>query len=166
MLGFFLFLGGIFLADNGAYALWGWGIGIEYGDTSSPTGALILGVILILLGSAIATQRYQLVLDRAKGVWSRGGDVFFVIKFHDRGRISELGPVRITRLEKQSFAEKGKRQATFIYFPVRVNARKIGGGETELNFGQWGSREEAGEAAASLAEFLNRPVQDDSDKKE
>jgi len=41
----------------------------------------IVGALLAVFGAALVTQRYTMILDRLKGTWSYGGDVFFVIPF-------------------------------------------------------------------------------------
>ena len=38
--------------------------------------AFIFGVLLVLFGAAVATQRYVMTLNRLHGTWSYGGDVF------------------------------------------------------------------------------------------
>ena len=123
----------------------------------------ILGLIIAIFGIGLATQRYSMVLDRQSGKWSSGSDLFFVIPLRSHGPLSKLGPVRIT--SKTIKAGGGRKGAASTTYSVAVEARKHDEGITELHFGKnWGSLTEAREVAQPLAEFLNRPVQDDSQK--
>jgi len=123
----------------------------------------IFGVLIALFGAAVATQRVTMILDRQKGIWSYGGSVFFVIPFKSYGLLDELGPVCITR-RSMNPSERG-RGSPIITYPVIIKARKHRGGGTELRFGQyWETVEQAYEVATPLAEFLHRPIQDDSSK--
>jgi hypothetical protein len=122
----------------------------------------IFGVLVALFGAALATQRFTMTLDRLKGTWSCGGDVFFVIRFHSHGLLMELGPVCIGRRES-AIGRRGMSEPVFTH-PVSVEGRKAGGGRMELRFGQYWSLEDAQEVSARLAEFLNRSVQDNSAK--
>lgn len=127
--------------------------------------ALTVGVLIALFGAAVATQRFTMILDRQRGIWSYGGSVFFVIPFKSYGLLDELGPVCITRRSINP-SERG-RGSPIITYPVIVRARKHGGGAAELRFGQyWETVEQAREVATPLAEFLNRPIQDDSSKEQ
>lgn len=122
----------------------------------------IFGALLALFGTAIATQRYSMTLDRLKGTWTYGGDVFFVIPFKSSGSLSEVGPVRIGRLSTNP--SEHNRGEPIITHPVSVEAQKRGGGKDELRFGKSWSIDEAHEIATKLADFLDRSVQDDSNK--
>lgn len=105
---------------------------------------------------------YTMTLDRLKGTWSCGGDVFFVIRLHSHGLLQELGPVCIGRRESP-LTRRSRSKPVFTH-PVSVEGRKAGGSRMELRFGQYWSLEDAHEVSAQLAEFLNRSVQDDSVK--
>lgn len=122
---------------------------------------LTLGIVLALFGAALATQRYVMTLDRQRGKWSCGGDVFFLISFKSLGYLQEVGPVRITKLASNPREhDMGK---AIITYPVSVEAKKIAGNKTELNFGKHWSLKEAHGIATALAEYLDKPVQDDSE---
>ncbi|HHJ18045.1 MAG TPA: hypothetical protein ENJ80_15270 [Gammaproteobacteria bacterium] len=122
----------------------------------------IFGALLALFGAAIATQRYTMTLDRLKGVWSYGGDVLFVISFKRRGLLAEVGPVHIGRLLTNP--REHNMGEPVVTHPVYVEARKLDGGKDELRFGQYWSINEAYEISSQLADFLDRSVQDDSNK--
>ena len=123
----------------------------------------ILGLIIALFGIGLATQRYSMVLDRQSGEWSSGSDLFFVIPLKSHGPLSELGPVRITG--KTTKTGGGRKGVVSTTYSVAVEAKKHDGGRAELRFGKnWNSLEEAHEVAGRLAEFLNRPIHDDSEK--
>jgi len=47
---------------------------------------------------------------------------------------------------------------------VIVEAKKTDGTKTELVFGKYWSIEKAHEISSALAEFLNRPIQDESNE--
>lgn len=121
----------------------------------------IFGALLAVFGAAIATQRQTLTLDRRKGAWSCGGDVFFIIPFKSRGMLTEVGPVQVGRLVTNPTKEHGRGEPVITH-PVSVTTRKIGGGTEELRFGKYWSIDEAFEIADKLAKFLDRQVQDDS----
>jgi hypothetical protein len=124
-----------------------------------PTG--LLGVALALFGAAVATQRFTTTLDRQRGTWTSGGDIFYSIRLHDRGLLSAVGPVRIGRREVDP--SEWRRTTPVITYPITVEATKEDGGTLELRLGRfWGSPQEAREVAGPLAEFLGREVQDDS----
>ena len=121
----------------------------------------IFGVLLALFGLVVATQRFRTVLDRQAGMWSSGGDLFFVIPIHSRGPLADLGPVRITR--RSVDVTERRSGVSITTYPVVIDGKRDDGAKTELRFGRyWASREEAYEVASALAEFLDRPVQDES----
>ena len=144
---------GIIFLLGGLALIW-----ISLNKTSDMT--FIFGVLLALFGAALATQRFTMILDRLRGTWSCGGDVFFVIRFHSHGLLQELGPVCIGR--RESPASRPNRSMPVFTYPVSVEGRKTGGGRLELRFGQYWSLEDAHEVSAQLAEFLNQSVQDNS----
>ena len=120
----------------------------------------IVGALLAVFGAALVTQRYTMILDRLKGTWSYGGDVFFVIPFKGHGLLQDVGPARITR--RASNPGEHDRGAPIITHPVIVEAKKMDGTKTELQFGKYWSIEKAREISSALAVFLNRPIQDES----
>ena len=148
-------IAGIIILLGGLILIW-----VTFNKISDIT--FIFGVLLALFGVALATQRYTMTLDRLKGTWSCGGDVFFVIRLHSHGLLQELGPVCIGRRESP-LTRHNMSKPVFTH-PVSVEGRKAGGGRMELRFGQYWSIEDAHEVSAQLAEFLNRSVQDDSAK--
>jgi hypothetical protein len=121
---------------------------------------LIFGILLALVGAALATQRYVTILDRNQGKWQRGGDIYFLISFKTHGYLELTGPVRITRLA--SNPREDNRGASIATYPVSVRARKADGVETELQFGKYWSLEEAREISGILSGFLDKPAQDES----
>ena len=146
---------GVIIFLGGALLIWS-----AYENIADLT--FIVGVLLALFGAAIATQRQTMTLDRQKGIWASGGDVFFVISFKSHGLLQDLGPVRISRWE--SNPSENNRGAPIITHPVSIEARKTGGGQEDLRFGQYRSLEEAHEISTLLAEFVDRSVHDDSNK--
>lgn len=148
VVGIIIFLGGLFL-------MWK-----TFNNILDIT--FIFGVLLALFGAALATQRYTMTLDRLKGTWSCGGDIFFVIRLHSHGLLQELSPVCIGRRESPH-TQPSMSKPVFTH-PVSVEGRKAGGGRMELRFGQYWSLEDAHQVSALLAKFLNRSVQDDSGK--
>ena len=120
----------------------------------------IIGVLSMVFGGAVATQRHILILDRLHGTWSCGGDVFFVIPFKSRGSLATSGPVRIGRLATNPREhDMGK---PVITYPVTIEARNMDGTEEELRFGKHWSLEEARKISTVLAKFLNKRVLDES----
>jgi hypothetical protein len=123
----------------------------------------LLGLVIALFGIGLATQRYSMILDRQSGEWSSGSDLFFVIPVRSHGPLSELGLVRITG--KTIKTGGGRKGVVTTTYSIAVEARKHDGGITELRFGKnWASLTEAREVAGPLAGFLDRQVQDDSEK--
>lgn len=123
---------------------------------------LIFGVLLMLFGAAIATQRYVMTLNRLNGTWSYGGDVFFVISFKSHGALSALGPVRISKLATNP--REHDMGEPIISYPITIDALNISGVKEELRFGRHWSLEEAYNLSAFLAEFLGKPILDESNK--
>ena len=123
--------------------------------------AFIFGVLLMLFGAAVATQRYIMTLDRSRGTWSYGGDVFFMISFKSYGSLTTLGPVCISKLA--TTPRKHHTDKPIITYPVSIEARNINGVKEDLRFGQHWSLEEAYNISSNLAEFLDKPVLDKSE---
>lgn len=123
--------------------------------------SFIFGVLLVLFGAAVATQRYVMTLDRSRGTWSYGGDIFFMISFKNNGSLTTLGPVRISKLA--TTPRKDHMDKPIITYPVSIEARNINGVKEDLRFGQHWSLEEAYNISAILAEFLDKPVLDKSE---
>jgi len=123
--------------------------------------SFIFGVLLVLFGAAVATQRYVMTLDRSRGTWSYGGDIFFMISFKNDGLLTTLGPVRISKLA--TTPRKHHIDKPIITYPVSIEARNINGVKADLRFGQHWSIEEAHNISAILAEFLDKPVLDKSE---
>ena len=123
--------------------------------------AFIFGVLLILFGAAVATQRYVMTLNRSRGTWSYGGDIFFMISFKNDGSLTTLGPVCISKLA--SNPREDNMGEPIITYPVTIEARNMNGVKEELRFGQHWSLEEAHNISAILAEFLDKPVLDKSE---
>jgi hypothetical protein len=122
----------------------------------------LFGLVLALFGAAVATQRFVMTLDRQRGTWTCGGDVFYLIRLRSRGLLSAVGPVRISRRIVEPSSEHGRRRVVTT-FPVTVEAPKEDGDTIELRFGRlWSSVEEAHEVARPLARFLGREVRDDT----
>ena len=84
VIGIIILLGGALLA---------WSSGGKFMDLT-----FIFGVLLVLFGAAVATQRYVMTLNRLLGTWSYGGDIFFMISFKNHGSLAALGPVHISKL--------------------------------------------------------------------
>jgi hypothetical protein len=143
-----ILLGGTLLAWNG------------FGRIMDMT--FLSGVVLMLFGAAIATQRYVLTLNRLHGAWSCGGDVFFIISFKSRGSLTTLGPVRIGTLATNP--RDHHIGEPIITYPVSIEARTTDGTQQELRFGKHWSLDEARNIAETLADFLNKPVLDETDK--
>lgn len=133
---------------------------------SSAGGALLgvnflLGIGLALLGAALVTQRFAMELNRARGTWSYGGDVFFLLRFGKSGSLKDLGPVRIGRLETNP--TEMNRGKPIVSYPVTIEATRPGHAPVELRFGRcWGTRQDAYELASALGGFLGLPVEDAS----
>ena len=126
--------------------------------------SFIFGILLVLFGAAVATQRYVMTLDRSRGTWLYGGDIFFMIPFKNSGSLAALGPVHISKLAINPREDNiGK---PIVTYPVTIEARKIDGGTEELRFGENWSLKEAQDISAFLAEFLDKPVLDESDQEE
>jgi len=124
----------------------------------------LLGIVLMLFGAAVATQRYVMTLDRLHGTWSCGGDVFFLISFKSRGSLTALGPVRISKLATNP--REHNMGEPIITYPISIEARNINGAQEELRFGKHWSIEEAKKIAETLSKFLNKPVLDETNKEE
>ena len=124
----------------------------------------LLGVALVVIGAAVATQRFRMVLDRRRGTWTCSGSVFFVLALKSSGALADVGDVRISRRTVDYSGERRGRLVTT--YPVTVEAVKQGGGNIELRFGKyWDSIEQARTVAIPLAEFLGRKIQDESHNK-
>ena len=148
VIGVIILLGGAMLA---------WSSGGKIMDLT-----FIFGVLLMLFGATVATQRYVMTLNKLHGSWSYGGDVFFIISFKSSGSLSALGPVHISKLA--SSPRENDMGEPIITYPVTIEARKINGDKEELRFGKHWSLEEAYHISAILAEFLDKPVLDESNK--
>jgi len=122
----------------------------------------IFGVLLVLFGAAVATQRYVMTLNRLHGTWSYGGDIFFMISFKNHGSLATLGPVHISKLATNP--REHDMGEPIITYPVTIEAQDMNGVKEELRFGQHWSIEEAHNISAILAGFLGKPVLDDSNK--
>lgn len=122
----------------------------------------IFGIILVLFGAAVVTQRYVMTLNRLRGTWSYGGDIFFLIPFKSRGSLTTLGPVRISKqLENPREDNMG---TPIVTYPVSIEARNVNGVQEKLRFGENWSVEEARNISAMFAEFLSKPVLDETSK--
>ncbi len=121
---------------------------------------LISGVVLMVFGGAVATQRYVMILNRHRGAWSYGGDIFFVISFKSRGPLATSGPVRISKLATNP--REHDMGEPVITYPVTIGVKNMEGSREELRFGKHWSLEEAHTISAFLARFLNRRVLDES----
>lgn len=148
---------GVIVLLGGGFLVWR-----SSGEITDMT--FLFGVLLAVFGGAVATQRYVMTLNRLSGTWSCGGDVFFVISFQSRGALAALGPVHISRFASNPRTDN--MGEAIITYPVTIAARSMKGAEEELRFGQHWSLEEARSISAGLAEFLHKPVLDESDKEQ
>lgn len=85
-----------------------------------------------------------------------------MISFKSRGSLTTLGPVHISKLATNP-REHDMGEPIIIY-PITIEARNMNGVKEELRFGQHWSLEEAYNISAILAEFLDKPVLDESNK--
>jgi len=158
-IGFGMVAAGVFCVLGGTTSMWNWPAGLAIPGVQWPMGMFVIGLALLVIGSATATHRTTTVFDRDTRRWIRTGSIFFVVNLYKTGTFDGFEKLRITRETRSSHGKHG-RGSTFTYYPVLLKCASDDGGSLEHRFGAPCEHDEATTLAGDLGEFLGVEVED------